>query len=523
MRVATGEEMRSYDRETIEKVGLPGVVLMENAGRAVVAEVMRRLGEGRGRIATVLCGPGNNGGDGFVVARVLADRGFVPHVYLAGPFDKVKDDARVHLDALRRCGVDVRTIPESGHFIPIRKSIGRSAVVVDALLGTGAAEAPRGPISLAVEAFNFARGLRIAVDLPTGVGTDTGHVAGIACRADVTVTLGLPKLGLLLEPGARFAGEIVVADIGIPGTVIDASPPACEWLDAGALAAFRGRRDPESHKGTYGHLLIVAGSPGKAGAGLIAARAALRSGAGLVTLATDGEARARIEGRLPEVMVEAIRGGQSEAQRITRLCEDKDALAVGPGMGTGAQEGDLLSRLLGAHAGPLVLDADALTLLGQKHDLFEKLMSRALLTPHPGEMARLLGKTTGEVQLDRVGLARAFAKERGVVVLLKGHRTIVAAPDGRWAINTTGNPGLATAGSGDALTGLLGALLAQGCSLFDAARLGAWAHGTAADRAVKRTGERGLLAGDVVEALGAVWRELEGAVASDEVAVDEDG
>jgi ADP-dependent NAD(P)H-hydrate dehydratase / NAD(P)H-hydrate epimerase len=476
MILVTAEEMRAADRAAIDDLGLPAALLMEHAGRAVADAV----GTPRGPVA-IVCGSGNNGGDGFVVGRWLRERGVDATVYLAGGRPN-SPEAALHLSIYERLGGVV-----VDHVDPA--ALAKAAVIVDALLGTGLHAEVRGPLREVIAAVNASPARKIAVDVPSGLDSDSGQPLGLAVRADATVTLGFAKLGLVGDPGFEHTGTLSVADIGIPRHL--AAQATARLAEADEIRALLPPREVTGHKGTHGHLLVVAGSPGKGGAALLSSEAALRAGAGLVTLATDPAVAAALEGQVAEVMVLPL-GSLAEA------AAGKKAIAVGPGMTTDPVAGDALLTALAALELPAILDADALNHLARGKS---RLGGPRVITPHPGEAARLLDRSTADVQRDRVAAARALAAERNAVAVLKGSRTVVAHPDGRVSINPTGNPGMGTAGSGDVLSGVIGALLAGGMSPWDAARAAVFVHGRAGDLAAAELGPRGLLARDIAARL----------------------
>lgn len=486
MLLVTAEQMRALDRETIETVGVPGVVLMESAGRGVV-DVMARFYELAKSRAVVFCGPGNNGGDGFVIARHLANRGSDVIVALVGERDKIKGDAKTHFDACARSQVRVFDAPAA----PLH----RNDLVVDAVFGTGLHKAVgAGPARDAIARMRAHRGPVVAVDVPSGVDADHG-VIGPCVRADHTVTFGFAKLGLVGADALSVVGQLHVADIGIPERLARERGVKAELLDDAVLAPLRAR-DPGGHKGTHGHVLVVAGSRGKTGAALLCGSAVLRAGAGLCTVAMPPDAAAVVEGRVPELMIEALGDVQP-------LLAGKRAVAVGPGMPRDDAARDRLRALTHSEL-PLVVDAEALNAVAANDALLPRRSSPTVMTPHPGEAARLIGATTAVVQQDRVGTARTIAERFGAVCVLKGARTVIAAPDGRLAINPTGNPGLGTAGTGDVLTGVVAAALARvpgAVDPFVAACAAVYLHGAAGDRAAALRSQTGLLAGDVLDAL----------------------
>jgi NAD(P)H-hydrate epimerase len=392
---------------------------------------------------------------------------------------------------------------------------GPGDVVVDALLGTGLSRAPAGAFAAAIDRIAAARaaGARVlAVDVPSGLSADTGRPLGPCVVADATVTFAFQKRGLVLHPGPAHAGVVRVADIGLPAAAAARVPPSCELLDEETARGLVPARDPGAHKGDAGRLLVVAGSPGKTGAAHLALLGALRGGAGLVTLAARPDALGPALAGRPEAMSVALPGegalGPPDLPALLEAARGADALVIGPGLPRGEGTGALLLELRRRCAVPAVLDADALNALAAEPALLEELSALPaplVLTPHPGEMARLCGLTLEAVQEDRIALAADRARAWRAVVMLKGARTVVAAPEGVPAVVPTGNAGLATGGTGDVLAGLCGALLAGGCPAADAARVAAWVHGAAGDLAATRFGQRGLVAGDLGDAIGQIW------------------
>lgn len=503
-RALTAAEMRAVDTASAEH-GMPGSVLMENAGEALARAVLAELGP-TGRVV-VLCGLGNNGGDGLVVARKLAALGRTVLVELMGPAESLKGDAARNLQALVASGL--MPAPVGDDFLA-----GPGDVVVDALLGTGLSRAPEGRLAEAIGRISAwrASGARVvAADLPSGLDSDTGKAHSPCVTADVTVSFGYLKVGQALEPGATKCGRLELVDIGLsPRAAVsvlkDAPISLLEERDV------RGRlpvRHADSHKGTFGHVLIIAGSPGKTGAAALAGLGALRGGAGLVTVATRPEALPHVMQHAPELMgLELTHDGPLGPRDLNALldaAEGKSAVVIGPGIARGDETGLLLGTLLEELQVPCVLDADALNALAGNLEALNAAKCELLLTPHPGEMARLLGLTVPEVQENRVAIARAFAKDHQLVLALKGARTLIAREDGAIFINPTGNPGMATGGTGDVLAGLCGALLGQGLSTEDAAVAGVYVHGLAGDLAAARRGRLGLVASDLLDGLCEVW------------------
>lgn len=507
--------MQAADAHTIETIGLPGALLMENAGAAVAAHVQAAYPAGP---LTVLCGKGNNGGDGFVVARRLLAR--APRVLLIGLRADLRGDARLHAEALVRCGGRVEDVPDLARWQACRDDVRRTGVLVDALLGTGLRRAPTGLVGdVIADIAGWPDGPPIvAVDLPSGLSADGGHVAGPALRAAHTITFAAAKLGHVLEPACDHVGHLQVADIGIPRAALDARARAWQAEPADVAACF-GVRRPAAHKGDLGHVLVLGGSPGKTGAPVLTGVAALRAGAGLVSLAAPA-------GLLPQLVAvaraELMTVGLASSEGLAwdgaalapalASSAQADAVVLGPGLGQAPGCATFVHAFVSACRGPLLIDADGLNALASPDHAGLALLSRraapTVLTPHPGELARLAGSNTADVQARRVEHARELARVARAVVVLKGQRSLIAAPDGRLAINPTGNPGLATAGSGDVLAGIIAALLARGRDAFEAAVAGVFVHGLAGDHGARRLTQEALLAGDIVESLADALRAV---------------
>jgi NAD(P)H-hydrate epimerase len=507
MRLVSAAEMKEIDRFAIEVFGIPSLTLMDRAGQAVANAAAELCGPA-GRIV-VVCGGGNNGGDGYVAARLLRGLGRDARVVALVPTEKLTQDARAVREQAQRAGVP---IDDQGELVAFEAGVGD--VVVDALFGTGLSRAPVGAFAEAIARIEAARvaGARVlAVDIPSGLSADTGHPLGPCVRADRTVTFAFLKRGLELYPGPSWAGDVTVADIGIPQAAAARVPVGCELLDEVAARLLVPPRPPDAHKGDAGRLLVVAGSPGRTGAAHLALVGALRGGAGLVTLATRPEVLPLALAGRPEAMSVALPSGgalgRSDLQALLAAAHGVDALAIGPGIPRGPETAELLRAFLERAKLPAILDADALNAFAEAPRLLSGLEVQLVLTPHPGEMARLCGLSIAEVQSDRIGIAAAKAKEWGVTVVLKGARTVVADPVAPPSVIPVGNAGLATGGTGDVLAGLTGALLAGRIPAPAAARAAAWVHGRAGDLAARRFGERGLVAGDLGEAIGAVWAE----------------
>jgi NAD(P)H-hydrate epimerase len=506
MRVLTSAQMRDADRRTIDDVGIPSAVLMENAGRQVVA-AMAPLLEPGDRVA-VVCGKGNNGGDGFVVARVLVAKGVESCVYLLAPASEIEGDARANLLALDAVGVPVIDVADPDAWTAHLAEICACDVVVDALFGTGLTRPLEGRWRTVVCDLNASQVPIVAVDLPSGLSADTALVIGDAIDATLTVTLGGLKLPLVVPPAASQTGDVVVADIGIPDAVIGAlDGPRVDIITREWARDLVVPRSDDLHKGECGRILIVAGSSGKTGAAALAALGALRSGAGLVTVATPRVCQSVVSAMSPEYMtlgLDDTADGMVSSEAVDAILAERcDVLAIGPGLGQGAGVRALVRGLVARATVPLVLDADGLNAFAGDADALVGRDGRDLvITPHPGEMARLIGVTVDHVQTHRVEVAREFAATRGLYVVLKGARSVVATPEGAVLINMTGNPGMATGGTGDVLTGVVAAWLAQVLDAQAACALGVCLHGLAGDLAAVEHGEVGLIASDVTDYLG---------------------
>jgi hydroxyethylthiazole kinase-like uncharacterized protein yjeF len=515
VRVTTAAEMRALDRLAIDTYGIPGVVLMENAGAQVARILWQEFPALQTRRVAVLCGRGNNGGDGFVIARYLHSMGAPVRVFVIGDPEDVRGEARTHLEMLTRVGVNFQAVstPESIQAVGAR--LADYDILIDALLGTGLKAAVSGMFQQIIAAMNASGRPIVSVDIPSGLSADVGTLVGEYVRATLTVTMALPKRGLLLHPAAEHVGRLAVVDIGFPAAVREHESVRCHVLEPHTIASQLRGRPADTHKGTYGHLLLVAGGLGKTGAGVLASLAALRSGAGLVSLALPHSLNPAMEAKLTEVMTiplpEAEEGvlGAEAAKRVMEWLGGKSALILGPGIGTHPETVRCVHEVLRQVRIPVVLDADGLNALAMDSGGIGAIHAPLILTPHPGELARLRHATTAEVQADRLTAAQETAQAYDAVVVLKGAHTIVAEPGGALFINLTGNPGMATAGSGDVLSGVVGALLGQGYAPSMAARIAVHIHGLAGDLAAAALGERSLIAGDLVDMLPHAFQQIE--------------
>lgn len=517
MRVVTAAEMRELDRVAIEQYGIPGLVLMENAGLAVVRVARDLLGRAAGKKVAVIVGKGNNGGDGLVVARHLFNAGARVKVWLLAKLEEVTGDAAVNLHIWRKMGQEVYPVIGREELESLRAWLAEADLVVDAIFGTGFKGAAREPAAGIIKAINAAGKPVIAVDVPSGLEADTGQVLGPCVQAAHTVTFALPKVGLVVEPGRSYAGRLHVADISIPSFILDPGPPGRYLVTREMVRQWLPPRPAWAHKGSCGRVLVVAGSRGMTGAACLAALGAARAGAGLVTLAVPKSVQGVVAAKLTEVVTaglpETAEGtlARSALEGISALLERADVLAIGPGLSRHPETVALVKELLPSLRVPCVVDADGLNALEKDTEAWRSLFAPVIITPHEGEMARLLGTTPNEVRSQRLAVAERAAALLGVVVLLKGPATLVSSPQGTTYINTTGNPGMATGGSGDVLTGLIAGLVAQGMDVFYAAAAGAYLHGLAGDLVAEQRGRRGLLAGDILEMLPVAIKQVEAA------------
>jgi NAD(P)H-hydrate epimerase len=498
--VVTAAEMRALDRATIDDIGIPAFTLMETAGRAVASVAVELLGDDTpgGVHIAVVCGPGNNGGDGFVAARVLRDAGLEAVVYLGADRKAVKGDAAAHLAVLERAGGVVLAIDTPQSLEQVADDISHAGLVIDALFGVGLTRPVEGHFADIIDLMNGAR-TKLAVDIPSGLDADTGTILGTCVEADATVTMAALKAGLVSSPGFQFCGAITVADIGVPQGVLATQAVRAGVLDESDVLLALPERTLLDHKGDRGHVVVIGGMPGMRGAGRLCSLGALRGGAGLVTLATAGEVAAD-----DSIMTKAL------ATDLGELLAKKQAIVIGPGLGQTEQAARWVGEVL-ASGVAAVLDADALNLVAGIVETVKGAAGPVVLTPHPGEAARLLDMSIDEIESDRLTAARTLAAKSHAVVVLKGARTIICdgtLEDEFCTINPTGSPALATGGSGDVLAGLIGALLAQGLAAIDAARVGVYVHGLAGERLGDLHGGRGGISSDLPLVIAGVLRDL---------------
>jgi NAD(P)H-hydrate epimerase len=517
--------MRLIDKKTIEEYGVSGVVLMERAGLAVAARIKEIFGRKK---VIVVSGSGNNGGDGFVVARSLYKEGRDVRVFLTAKPEDLKGDALLQYKVAIKFGVNISPVKELlTHYSSL---ITKHSIFVDALLGTGLSKNVTGVLSEVIRFLNKSNIPIISVDIPSGISSDTGQVMGEAVRSDCTVTFGLPKRGHLLYPGAQYSGELFIEDIGFPEELLRSDKLKVELLMRNDVSPLLPERQRYSHKGDYGHVLIVAGSRGKTGAAFMAAKACLRSGAGLVTIGIPESLADIFQSRVTEEMTLILpdKGDGTLSEKASKvilnfLKEKADVIAIGPGIGASADTRKIVETLIKHCVSPLVIDADGINSLKGVKDVISKSKAPIILTPHPGEMARLLNPLTPpftkggqrgitvripDIEKDRINVALSFAKKTRTYLVLKGVPTIIAGPDGMTYINSTGNPGMASAGTGDVLTGMISGFLSQGIKPLNASILGVYMHGLAGDIAASEKGEHSLIATDIIDKIPAAFHSL---------------
>ncbi len=524
MLILTASEMARLDRKTIEEIGIPGIVLMENAARGAADFFLRVAPDLPGRRIAVVAGSGNNAGDGFVLARIFSGLGAAVRVVCLRSPDRLQGDALTNFRILKNLNIPVVEWDESRDFSDQWQWIAQSDAVIDAILGTGLKSEVQGLYRQIIETLNTLPVPVLAVDVPSGLDAATGKPLGVAVRAQATATFGFPKVGHIVSPGEEYVGELHVVDIGIPPGLAESSGIRRFCLDEEQASLWLQPRSAETHKGSAGHVAVLSGSLGKTGAATLICQGAARVGAGLITLFIPASLNPILEVKLTEAMTcpvpETVEQtpGLAALPAILGFLQGKQALAMGPGISLHPETQELVKALVLQTACPMVLDADALTILAGHLELLNKASMPLILTPHPGEMARLIHGSNQEVQEDRLQIAADFSREHGVTLVLKGHRTVIAAPDGRLAINRSGNPAMACGGMGDALTGMIAGFVAQGFEPFQAACLGVYAHGAAADRCIEGGASRGLMASDLLERVPQVigWLERAGGSACTE-------
>ncbi len=521
MKILSAAEMRQVDRLTIERAGMRSAVLMEHAGRSVARFIQQRFSDFERRLIFILCGKGNNGGDGVVVARQLLEMGARPEVILFADPTALKGDAANNLRRWENASGELHVVRNSDEWARWKSKIQSCDILVDALLGTGVSGPVEGLLRDVTESANqLSRPAIVAVDIPSGLHADTGEVQGAAIVAEYTVTFTAPKLGMFRAEGPRHIGELLVRDIGSPlDLVSEVGRSDLHWSEPGEFSEFAMRRKADGNKGDYGHALIVAGSVGKSGAAVLASWAALRTGTGLVTVATPEPVLPIVAAHTPEIMTEPLTATESgsvslhclEYGHFHAILKGKRALAIGPGLSTQDETQQFIRTVVGKRSSiPIILDADGLNAFAGRAGELKGPEGLIALTPHPGEMARLTGLKTAEVQARRMQLALESAAAWNAYVVLKGHNTITAAPSGTAFVNSTGNPGMGTGGTGDVLTGMVAALTAQfGTGDWERVlAFGVYLHGLAGDIAYADYGEAPLMASDLIRAVPRAYQQF---------------
>jgi len=511
MKLAINSEMKQIDAMAIEEYELQSAVLMENAGAIVATEV---LAMEKVRHVTVVCGNGNNGGDGFVIARHLHNKGLDIKVFVVGNMKEIAGDALKNLNILRKMDLQIENIKELNNLMRIEKAVKASDITIDAVFGTGLNRPLELLYTSVFDIINDNAAYILSVDIPSGVNGDTGAADEHAINAHKTVTFTIPKCGNILYPGSEQNGELVVRDIGIPKRILNDMKLKRNIITEESVMAYFPWRRGFSHKGDYGKVNIIAGSTGLTGAAILACKSALRSGIGLLKLYIPESLAMQITHSVPEAITiplqEVRKGviGITHFDKILTESESSDVIAIGPGCGNTAETSELVRRIIQELEKPVVIDADGLNAISRNPDILLEKKSKVVMTPHPGEMSRLIGISTDEINERPLEIAKEYASKWDVIMVLKGARTVVAAPNGDVFVNVTGNSGMATAGAGDVLTGIIAGFIGQGLSPLEASRLGVYVHGRSGDSSAEYKGEYGLLAGDIVEGLIYTMKEM---------------
>jgi len=507
MKVLNSTQMKRIDKNAIEGLGIIGPILMENAGAEIAREIIKRFPRIEKNSVCIVCGKGNNGGDGFVVARHLFNKGCCPYMVLLAEKKDLKGDAELNCGIIYKMGIPIAEITDKKKWEEIRDKVMNSDILVDAIFGTGLTKPVKGRYIKVIEDMNSSGSFIVAVDIPSGISSDQFQIIGTCIKADLTVTMAAPKIPHVFPPAEDFMGELVIADITAPSFLFDDESLPMEFVEKEQLLSYFKKRRNSTHKGSYGHLFILSGSLGKTGAAAMAGKAALEMGAGLVTVGTPQSCLPIVARSMMELMTEPLAEtdewtlSENALSQVKNLLKGKDAVLIGPGISTHQSTSKLIMSLLPSIEVPALLDADALNILSSHPEVLKSMSSPVVVTPHPGEFARMIHVSTKKVMEDKLKLAPEFAKEYGVYVVLKGYRTITATPDGKIFINPTGNPGMASGGSGDVLSGMIASLIMQGNDLLGAVLASVYVHGLSGDIAVKKIGEKSLVAGDIINFL----------------------
>ncbi len=514
MKILTAEQIREVDRLSTSQFGIPGILLMENAGMRVVEAIESRFEHLKDLMIAILCGKGNNGGDGFVVARQLIQKGCTPFVFLFADEREVHGEAKVNLDILKAIGSPPTIVTTEQDWAEERLEVADADLIVDALLGTGLTKAVSGLYKAVIETLeDFPRAAIVSVDLPSGLQANSSRITGPAVQADFTVSFTALKPCIVLPPACQLAGDVIVSEIGNPEELLELDELNMHLIEPEMLPGVRHARDESSNKGAFGKVLVFGGSVGKPGAAALAGQAALRAGAGLVTVATAANALPTIAASMCELMTEPLLEtdqGTIARQKISSIIDRKTIVAIGPGVTTHEETSAFVRDVVRSAEIPVVVDADGLNAFAGHTDDLRGNGRPIIITPHPGEMARLTGRDVSYITENRVDVARDFATGQKVYVVLKGFRTVIATPDGSLYVNPTGNPGMATGGTGDILTGMITGILAQEHlgDFVERLCLAVYLHGLAGDLAAEELGEESLVATDLLRYLPQAWKKL---------------
>lgn len=507
MKILTSQQMKEIDRKAIEEIGVLGPILMENAGLQIFKELKARFPDFTKEKIVIIAGRGNNGGDGFVIARQLWNRGVTPYVVLLASKTDVRGDAATNLNIAENIGIKIYEVHSAKEWNKHRNKVFQSSILIDGIFGTGLTKPAQGLYATVIDYINKTEAYRIAIDIPSGLSSDTFQIIGPCVKADLTVTLAAPKIAHVFPPAEECIGELVIADISVPSFLFDDVNLKLELVEKKHVLPYFDKRKKDTHKGTYGHLFIVSGSLGKTGAAIMAGKAALKMGAGLVTIGIPESCLPVVARSMMELMTEPLPETSEKTlsleglDKVVSLLEGKDALLIGPGISIHESTSELICSLISKIKVPVVVDADALNILAGNPKILKSLKGPAILTPHPGEFARILNLSIKEVVDNKLELVPQFAEEYGLYLVLKGYRTLIATPEGKVFVNPTGNPGMATAGSGDVLSGMVASMIIQEKSILDAILASIYVHGLSGDVASNKLGEKALTAGDIIRYL----------------------
>ncbi len=512
MKVTTSNEMREIDSKTISEYGISGTVLMERAGLAISKKIQEMFNQKK---VLVFAGSGNNGGDGMVVARILRSEGSDVKVILTADPQKIKGDALIQYQSAIKFNIPFY---DSAYFLKNTiEFLSRDTIIVDAILGTGLSKEIKGELAKIIEIINMSKLPVISIDIPSGISSDTGQILGTSIKADYTVTFGLPKRGHFLYPGAEYTGKLFIENIGFPENLLESDSLNTELIEKDTICKLIPERKKYSHKGNYGHVFLIAGSQGKTGAAFMAAKACLRSGAGLVTIGIPERLSDIFQQRVTEEMTLLLPDngeGRLSEKALDNIMDfaqkNAEVIAIGPGMGVNNATKKIIRALITESKIPLIIDADGLNSISDPKAVFKNANTEIILTPHPGEMSRLINLSVAEIERDRINKSITFASENRVRLVLKGVPTIIASPDRKAYINTTGNPGMATAGAGDVLTGMISGFVAQKLSTLDSCILGVYMHGLAGDITANNKGMHSLIASDIIDSIPEAFKGISG-------------